>query len=570
MSAQKSCPYCSSNLERAVAFCTSCGHSLGPDILLGGAVLQERYQIVKVISSSEHGTLYQARDLHLGGSLCAIKEIVIESLDFEKRSLLMSCIREEACLLTGFQHPGLTPLKDHFDASGRQYLVWKGVEGESLQEILERVLHERKKGIDESTVITWAREICDILDYLHSREPPVTHGMVRPSHLFLTPQKNMIVLFSQETDFRFLTAGKGHLPGIPGFSPPEQFAGRAEPRSDLYSLGKTILYLLTGLEPSPFRKMSLSSFPGVSQGIERIIILATDENPEKRYQSALKMKEDLIRLTSPAPSCGSYENSRNEARRCTERALDLLKSHRIDDAVMECNKALLLDAEQMEAYLYLGHAYLKEQRIEQALEKYRKASRLEPENSKVHCNIALALYYLERVDEAIGENVKALSLDPRNVVARNNLGSIYREQGRKEEALKEYEAALGLDPQYAAAHYNLGLTHYELGNYNESAKESGIVLDRDPSNIHALVNLGLAYFQLGKMELFIECNEKVIVLDPKNARALNNLGVASYLAGNLEGASRLFRTAMENDEMKEQSALNLKMVEEELDVGERR
>jgi tetratricopeptide (TPR) repeat protein len=569
MSVQKSCPYCLSSLAGAVAFCTSCGHSLGPDVLLGGAVIHDRYQIVKVLTSSAHGTLYRARDLHLGGAFCAIKEFIIESLDFEKRSLFISRIREEAYLLTGLQHPGIPSLRDFFDTPGRQYMVWEALEGESLQEILDRALQEGKKGIDEATVITWGLEICDILDYLHRRDPPFVLGMVRPSTIFKRSREERIALFSPEADFRYLLTGRGHIPGAPGFSPQEQFAGHTEPRSDLYSLGKTMLCLLTGLEPSPFRKMSLSSHPEVSSGMERIIVISIDEEPQKRYQSAARLRDDLTLLASQPRHVGCSKNRRDEAHRCAEAALELLKSHRIDEAVMECHKALLLDPEQMEAYLYLGHAYLKEGRVDQALEKYRKASLLEPDNSKVHCNTALALNYLGRVDEAIEENERALALDPCNVVARNNLGSIFRERGRMEDAVREYQAAIGVEPRYMAAHYNLGLTHYELGNYDESAHESIIALECDPANVHAFINLGLAYFQLGKMEHFVSCNEQVIGIDPKNARALNNLGVARYLMGDMHEASKLFRAAMEHEEMKEQSALNLRMVEEEMDARER-
>ncbi len=551
-----------------MAFCSRCGHAVGRDVLLGGAEIVGRYRIVKTLSSTEFGNVYAAVDQRLGGAPCTIKEYLVNYIDFSRRSDALLRFRQETYTLSGLRHPGLPMVKDFFEDNSMQYIVLESVEGEALQAMMERRRKEGLPGLESDTVIAWGIEICDILDYLHNQNPPFIFGEMRPAHLFLNSPENRLLLVNLEADIRHFLPSKKGLTAMPGYTPKEQLQASPEPRSDIYALGKVLFFLLTGEDPNPFIRLRISSVRSdLREGLERIIDIATEEDVSLRYRSVRLFREALSRLlvhTAPVTSHILKDDEKKElAQRHAEKALEYLQQHDIDSAIMECNKALLFSPDLMEAYLYLGHAYLKEGRAPMAIEKYRKAIMLEPESSKAHCNMALALYHMGFVDASLEENQKALSLDPRNVVALNNLGSIYREMGKFNEAQQYYEKALTIDSRYVAAHYNLGLTYLELNRFEDSARESEMAIECDPTNVHAMINLGLAYFHQGKHDLFVECNQRVLSLEPGNAKAYNNLGVIAYAEGDHKGALEAFKKALQCDTTMEYSLYNIKMIEDE-------
>jgi len=563
---KKRCPQCGDESDQA--FCARCGHTIGRDVLLGGAEIAGRYRIVKTLSSTEYGNVYAAVDIRLGGASCTIREYLLDYIDFSLRSEALLRFREETYRLSSLRHPGLPTVRDFFDESSRQYIVLEAVEGEPLQAVVEKAKREGRQLLECGRVISWAIEICSILEYLHNQAPPFVFRELRPAHIFMNEQEKRLTLMSMDADIRqFLHSGRS-VTAMPGYAPREQLQGSPEPRSDIYALGKSMFFLLTAEEPNPFIKVRLSSVRSdLMEGLERVVEIATGEEPDRRFRTAADLREALSRLNVAAapvtPHILKEDEKKELAKRHAEKALEYLQQHDIDSSIMECNKALLFCPDLMEAHLYLGHAYLKEGRAEMAVEKYRKAAALDPKSSKAHCNMALALYHMGFTEAAVEENQTALSLDPKNVVALNNLGSIYRETGRAGKAQQFYETALALDPRYTAAHYNLGLTFLELGRFDDSARESGLAIECDPDNVHAMINLGLAYYHQGKLDLFVECNHRVLALEPDNAKAYNNLGVIAYAEGDLEGALQAFKKALQCDSTMEYSLFNIKMIEDE-------
>lgn len=561
-----SCPYCATQLEKAVGFCTSCGQAIGKDVLLGGAQIKERFQIVKALKASELGNVYKALDLHLGGVNCLIREMLSDHIDLKERNESIECFRKETYIQSGLRHQGLPSIKDYFEHIGKQYVIMDYFEGESLIDILKD--HIRRKGcpLPQEKVINWAVEICNILEFLHTQPVPYIFREIKPSNVMLEKNSEKIILFNMESDFRQYIKGERLTSETPGYTPKEQFDGNPEPRSDLYALGKTMSHLLTGVEPNPFTRIRISKYcTNLTEGLERLIEIAIDEDPARRFPNAKKMREALELITVKDSTNQTFD----DAGQYTEKALQYLKNHQIDEAIMECNKAIMLNPSHMDAYLYLGHAYLKECRAETALTQYKKAEKLDPLNTRIHCNMALAYCQMGNIPDAIRENEKAIEIDANNIFAINNLGSIYRDMGKIKEAIDYYQRALSIDQGYAAAHYNLGLTYYEMGNYTDSANESEMAIEHDPGNVHARINLGLAYYHLGETELFIKQNKEVLTYDPNNARAHNNLGVAYYAGGDYENAVASFKKALFNDKNMEAALQNLKSIEEELKTKEK-
>ncbi len=153
-------------------------------------------------------------------------------------------------------------------------MVTEWIEGESLQKILDRAQQSREQ-LAENEVIRWGIEICEALEYLHGQSPPMVFRELRPSTVIMRMPQKKLVLVNSEPDFRKYLPGKRHIAGIPGFTPREQYEGKAEPRSDIYALGQTLLYLLTGIVPSPFKKIRLSTCRrNAREGLERLLEIA--------------------------------------------------------------------------------------------------------------------------------------------------------------------------------------------------------------------------------------------------------------------------------------------------------
>ena len=119
------------------------------------------------------------------------------------------------------------------------------IQGTDLSTMLQ---DEGSPGLPATRVLEWAIQVCDALVYIHSLRPPVVHRDLKPSNLILRHSDGRILLI----DFgiaRVTNPMPGYWIGTTGYAPPEQQAGRHEPRSDLYALGACIHELITGIKP---------------------------------------------------------------------------------------------------------------------------------------------------------------------------------------------------------------------------------------------------------------------------------------------------------------------------------
>ncbi|KPK90683.1 MAG: hypothetical protein AMJ88_15615 [Anaerolineae bacterium SM23_ 63] len=205
-----------------------------------GALLDDRYRIEGVLGQGGFGAVYLATDERLEFP-CAVKENLNISPESERQ------FRREATLLATLRHPNLPRVTHHFVLAGHQYLVMDFVEGEDLNQRIER-----EGALSEEDVLRWTEQIGDALKYLHDRDPPVIHRDIKPANIRITPNGDAILV-----DFGIAkatavgqTTSRGARGVTPGFAPPEQYGlGRTDPRADVYALGATIYCLLTGESP---------------------------------------------------------------------------------------------------------------------------------------------------------------------------------------------------------------------------------------------------------------------------------------------------------------------------------
>jgi serine/threonine protein kinase len=176
----------------------------------------------------------------------------------------------------------------------------------------------RRGGIvDEATVCKWAVQICDALHYLHTHKPPVVYRDLKPANLILDDKTERVMLVGFGIAHTVRPTEKGVVAiGTMGYAPPELFAGKAEPRSDIYSLGATMFHMLTGLDPrdNPLLIFDFSKNPrprqinpSITPEIERILMKAVAHRPEERQASALEFMRELeADRPSASPVSPSY------------------------------------------------------------------------------------------------------------------------------------------------------------------------------------------------------------------------------------------------------------------------
>ena len=222
-----------------------------------GTVLQGRYQIQRLLGGGGMGMVYLAHDQRLANRPCAIKEMVDHFIDQAQRIEANEYFAREADTLAQLKHQAIPAITDRFELANRHYLVMEYVEGRNLEEELAA----RGEPLPEGLVIDIARQLCDVLVYLHGLVPPIIYRDMKPSNVMLN-SNGRVVLVDFGIARLFKAARKGTMIGTLGFAPPEQYQGMVDPRSDIYSLGATLHYVLTGRDPEKFPPFS---FPPVRE-----------------------------------------------------------------------------------------------------------------------------------------------------------------------------------------------------------------------------------------------------------------------------------------------------------------
>lgn len=252
-------------------------------------VLQRRYEVIDQLGQGGMGTVYLTRDLRLHGRTFVVKKLRDDFFRDEDKAKAMEFFMREIEVLSRLSHPNIVDIKDHFPEGDDYYIVMEYVEGKNLHEML----HERGEPFPEDQVMQWARQICQVLEYLHTNEPPVIYRDLKPSNIMIdTLGRVKLVDFGIARQYRD-DSDNTHVVSA-GYSPPEQYWGAAEPRSDIYALGATMYFLLTGQEPLALQTSTPAKvIESVSEHVDFIVSRATAQDIWLRFQSAAEMLEEL-------------------------------------------------------------------------------------------------------------------------------------------------------------------------------------------------------------------------------------------------------------------------------------
>jgi eukaryotic-like serine/threonine-protein kinase len=262
-----------------------------------GTTFQGRYEIARVIGIGGMSIVYLANDRRFPGASrpCAVKEMFCTVPEPRARELSLLTFEREASFLAALNHPAIPKVFDYFTERGRVYLVLEYVDGQDF----EKLLQDSRGPLPAAVVIDLAKQICDVLSYIHNLDRPVIFRDLKPSNIMRTTSGRAVLI-----DFGIARTlqpdNKGTVVGTEGYAPPEQYRGIAEPRGDIYSLGATMHHLLTNSDPRTetpftFQERIIHKFnPNVWPGLETVIMKALAYEPAGRYRSAADMKEALI------------------------------------------------------------------------------------------------------------------------------------------------------------------------------------------------------------------------------------------------------------------------------------
>lgn len=275
-----------------------------------GDILEERYRIERVLrgeGGESEVTVYLAVDTAEEGGEVAITEVVDLLPSHAWRLAAESAFQANVPTLRTVQHPALVAVFDTFNVGRRHYLVTEYVPGESLQAVLDSTPEQPAFTPDQ--VRDWAIALCSALQHLHRQTPPVILRDLSPAGMVLT-EAGTLKLADFGFTRMFLSSNVQTL-AAPGYAPPEQYASRPQPpdaRSDIYGLGATLHYLLTGRDPglTPFVFPDAAALnPAVAPELARIVARAVALEPGNRYPSAETMLADLRAFKNqprPAPA----------------------------------------------------------------------------------------------------------------------------------------------------------------------------------------------------------------------------------------------------------------------------
>ncbi len=246
-------------------------------------------KISELVACGGSAAIYSAKDAD--GDQIIVKEAVIPKNSPEAlKTKAIELFNREALLLSKLNHPNIAKVLDHFVENEHHYEVIEFIDGLDLR----RFVKERGPQ-PEDFVLSWAQQIGEILVYLHTQDPPVIHRDLTPDNLVLRVD-GQLVLIDFGAANAFVGTATGTMVGKQSYMPPEQLRGKAVPQSDIYALGCTCYFLLTGRDPVPLEVSQVDKSSNLSLKLNPFLARCTATEFTDRYASSRELLNDIRRI----------------------------------------------------------------------------------------------------------------------------------------------------------------------------------------------------------------------------------------------------------------------------------
>ena len=271
-------------------FCRHCGQPIVNEEHHIGS-----YQVLRTLGRGGMGTTYLAwdrnRTVQNAPMLLVLKEM---NADMARIAKARELFEREARILKSLEHRGIPKYYDFFVENNRKYIVMELIHGHNLEQFVNQ-----RGATEPERTIRWMIQICDILTYLHHLEPPLIHRDIKPANLMLRNLDGRLMLLDFGAVKELGTALETRI-GVEGYSAPEQYRGKPCPQSDIYGVGTTIIFLLTGKAPMQYYRyqsnkfeFDIDSIPNLPSNLAEVLNIACQSDPRDRYQTAEELSEAL-------------------------------------------------------------------------------------------------------------------------------------------------------------------------------------------------------------------------------------------------------------------------------------
>lgn len=243
-----------------------------------------RGRIVRLLSSKPLAAVYMCRlSSH---KLAIVKQFYLADDNTETARLRKTFTREYE-LLSRLSHPALSKVLETFVDGESTFLTLEYSSGTDLRKLVAE-LGPRP----EALVRSWAEQLCQVVSYLHAQDPAVLHRDITPDNIIID-NDGRLRLIDFGAAHQFLEGITGTMIGKQSYVSPEQLRGNASPRSDIYSIGCTLYFLLTGKDPIPLARCQFPEDAKVSRQLKELIELSTEFDEEDRPEGVFEFLQRL-------------------------------------------------------------------------------------------------------------------------------------------------------------------------------------------------------------------------------------------------------------------------------------
>ncbi len=509
-----SCPSCGTAYHPGARFCSHCAQALptqpasATGLLPLNRLLKGRYRLVSQVGKGGFGAVYKAEDTELGDRQVAIKEMSQRGLAPDQLATLTEAFKSEALLLAKLVHPNLPRIYEQFAEGGRWYLVMDFIEGQTLEQYLNLLVDGR---LPVRTALQLGAQLASVLDYLHTRQPPIIFRDLKPSNILLGPESQVYLIdFGIARLFKPGQTRDTMAFGSLGYAPPEQY-GKAQTtvQSDIYSLGAVLHQALSGHDPAEtpltFAPLALGGLPGLEALIARML----EREPDNRPSSMAEVKQQLQALLEEFTRVQA-----GAAGPATTSATPVVTGSEIPPVLYDTK----------EEWNRVAKAQFKAGNYQEALEAYSRVVEMDPEDEWGYANRAETLVKLERYQEAIADFTQALDLNALNDWAWAHRGEAYRLSDQFADALSDFDRALELDPEYIWAVMSKGQVFEAQKDYDRAIEMFSRVVELDSEESWGYAHRGEAYRLLKRNQEALQDFSRAVSLKPAYGWAYGSRG----------------------------------------------
>lgn len=297
---ERYCPVCGASNKDEEQTCFACGASLDSpeahieDHISTAHILKNRYRLLSQIGAGGFSAVYKAEDQHTR-RLVAVKAVSLRGLSVQEKIEATDAFNREISILDALHHRNLPRIYDNFTDPECWYLVMDFIDGVTLEKHLEDKQGER---LALNEALDLGILLCDVLHYLHTRQPTIIFRDLKPANIMLTRDGHIFLIdFGIARRFKPGQA-KDTIPfGSPGYAAPEQYGKtQTTPRADIYSLGAILHQLITGEDPAvnafSFTPLEDRQQPGLVR-LASLIASMTEVDASKRPEEVQKVRREL-------------------------------------------------------------------------------------------------------------------------------------------------------------------------------------------------------------------------------------------------------------------------------------